>query len=240
MKTVGVIPARWEASRFRGKVLAKIAGRPMIQHVWEHARQSNLLDELIIACDDEKIIRAAEEFGARAVLTSKEHASGTDRIVEAVSSIEADIIVNIQADEPLIHHSIIDSLIRSLIQDTVPVMATVIKKIDEATQLEDTNIVKVVVDKNDNALYFSRTAIPYNRTNANIDYFKHLGIYAYRKDFLLLFKQLPTSGLELTEKLEQLRVLEAGYKIKTVVTDIDTIGVDTPEDLARVEALLGK
>ncbi len=240
MKAVGIIPARWEASRFKGKVLAKIAGKPMIQHVWENAAKSSLLNELIIACDDERIIKAAKVFGANAVLTSKNHASGTDRIIEAAVNIDADIIVNIQADEPLIHHSIINNLISALIKDNTAVMATVIKKIEFQEQLQDVNVVKVVVDKYGNAMYFSRRLIPYNRTCSNIDYFKHLGIYAYRKNFLKKFNQLPSSRLEASEKLEQLRVLEAGYKIKTVITEIDTIGVDIPEDIIKVEKLLNK
>lgn len=239
MKIIGVIPARWASTRFEGKVLAAINGKPMIQHVWERSRKSELLNDLIIACDDERVLKAAEQFGAKAVLTSKDHASGTDRIAEVVESIDSDIIINIQGDEPLITHEVIDSLAKALVDDPSCSMGTAIKVIEAKKDLKNPNIVKVVVDGEMNALYFSRSGIPYNRENDDeIITYKHLGIYAYRKEFLLSYKNLPKSNLEKAERLEQLRALEFGYKIKTVVTDIDTIGVDTPDDLARVEPLL--
>lgn len=243
MKIIGVIPARWASTRFQGKVLAEIHGKPMLQHVWERAQQSRHLNDLLIACDDEKVLKTAKQFKAKAVLTSKDHPSGTDRIAEAVQNLQADIIVNIQADEPLIHPSMIDDLAQALMEDSSCGMATVIKRIDNEKDLNNPNVVKVVIDQKGYALYFSRLAIPYNRENKNflgIEYYKHLGIYAYRKDFLFTFKNLPKSKLEEVEQLEQLRALEAGYKIKTVKTDRDTIGVDTPEDLKKVEALWPK
>ena len=241
MRAVGVIPARWGSTRFEGKVLAKISGKPMIEHVWQRCKQSRLLRDVIIACDDERILKAARAFGAKAVLTSKDHASGTDRTAEAAVNVPAEIIVNIQGDEPLIHHSVIDSLVTALSKDPDCLMATAIKLVRAKDELENPNVVKVVVDAQGNALYFSRSVIPYDRDKAGIQkikYYKHLGIYAYRRNFLLKFKDMPKSRLEQAEQLEQLRALEAGVKIKTVLTDIETIGVDTPEDLARVEQIL--
>ena len=241
MRAVGVIPARWGSTRFEGKVLAKISGKPMIEHVWRRCKQSRLLRDVIIACDDERILKAARAFGAKAVLTSKDHASGTDRTAEAAANVPAEIIVNIQGDEPLIHHSVIDSLVTALSKDPDCLMATAIKLIPAKHEFENPNVVKVVVDAQGNALYFSRSVIPYDRDKAGIQkikYYKHLGIYAYRRNFLLKFKNMPKSRLERAEQLEQLRALEAGVKIKTVLTDIETIGVDTPEDLARVEQIL--
>ncbi len=238
MKTLGVIPARWASTRLEGKVLVDISGRPMIQHVWERAKQSKKLDEVIIACDEDKVIEVAESFGAKAVMTSKDHSSGSDRIAEVVKDLDFDVIVNIQGDEPLLHSSVIDDLAEALLSDTSCSMATVIKVINKKEEIDNPNVVKVVVDDQMNALYFSRSVIPFNRDNEDIEYYKHLGIYAYRKDFLFTYKDLSKSKLEKAEKLEQLRVLESGYKIKTVFTDVETIGVDTAEDVARVEEIL--
>ncbi len=238
MTALGVIPARWGSTRFEGKVLAKIAGKPMIQHVWERARQAESLDQVLIACDDPKILKAAQDFGAEAIMTSKHHASGTDRIAEAIQNIKSNIVVNIQADEPLINPQVIDDLVQVLEKDSTSVMATVIKVIKNKEDLNNPNVVKVVLDHEHNALYFSRSLIPYYREGKEITFYKHLGIYAYRRDFLLTFTKLPKSKLENIEQLEQLRALEAGYKIKTVLTERDTIAVDTPEDLQKVETFL--
>lgn len=243
MKVIGVIPARYGSTRLKAKVLADLLGKPVIQHVWERAGQSRRLDDLLIACDDERVLKKAKEFGAKAILTSKDHASGSDRIIEAVNGLEVDVVINIQGDEPLIHPTMIDDLARVMLEDSSCVMATVIKAIDNPKDIEDPNVVKVVIDENQNALYFSRSAIPYNREEIPIKavrYYKHLGIYAYRKDFLMAFRHLPASYLEKAERLEQLRVLEAGYKIKTVKTKFDTIAVDTQADLKRVKAVLKK
>ncbi|MCK5082547.1 MAG: 3-deoxy-manno-octulosonate cytidylyltransferase [Candidatus Omnitrophica bacterium] len=241
MKIIGVIPARWASTRFEGKVLATINDKPMIQHVWERSNRSELLNDLIIACDDERVVVAAEQFGAKTVLTSKDHASGTDRIAEAIESMDGDIIVNVQGDEPLIDPAVIDALVTALVDDPSCAMGTVIKVLTAKKELKDPNVVKVVIDGEGNALYFSRSPIPYNRDDEDeVIYYKHLGIYAYRRDFLLSYKSLPKSNLEKCEQLEQLRALEFGYKIKTVVTDIETIGVDTPEDLTHVEKVLSK
>lgn len=239
MKIVGIIPARWASTRFEGKVLAMINGKPMIQHVWERSGKSEMLNDLVIACDDDRIVIAAEQFGAKTILTSKDHASGTDRLAEAIQSIDGDIIVNIQGDEPLIEPAVIDALVMALVNDPSCSMGTVIKRLTAKKELKDPNVVKVVVDGEMNALYFSRSVIPFDRDNdEEAIYYKHLGIYAYRRDFLLSYKSLPKSNLEKVEHLEQLRALEFGYKIKTVITDVETIGVDTPEDLARVEKVI--
>lgn len=238
MKSIGVIPARWKSTRFEGKVLAEISGKPMIQHVWGQVKKSKKLDDVIIACDHEKVLNAARDFGAKAVLTSPDHASGTDRIAEAVQDEECDIVVNIQGDEPMIHPEVIDNLIEALESDSTCSMATAIKVIDKQEDVADPNVVKVVIDSSNNALYFSRSAIPFDRDNIGAKCYKHLGIYAYRKSFLFEFKDLPKSCLESAECLEQLRALEAGFKIKTILTDIETIGVDTKQDLEKVEKLL--
>lgn len=236
---IGVIPARYESSRLSHKLLRTVCGKPLIQWVWESASKASLLDGLIIACDDAKIKQAAESFGATAVITSTQHQSGTDRIAEAIRDIDAKIVINIQADEPLMHHSIIDGLAREMVNNPATFMATVKKKIEAEEDINNPNIVKLICDKNDFAVYFSRYPIPYYRDSAaEKKYYKHLGIYAYTKDFLYTFKNLPVSYLENAERLEQLRAIEAGYKIKTIETKFESIGVDTEEDLQRVEAAL--
>ncbi len=210
----------------------------MLEHVWRRAKKSKLLNEIIIACDDQRVLTAAQSFGAQAVMTSTRHASGTDRIAEVIKNLKVSVVVNIQADEPLIDPKVIDHLAQALLKDKNYEIATVIKILDKKEELDNPNVVKVVIDHKQNALYFSRALIPYNRAQTKITTYKHLGIYAYRKNFLLKFTKLPKSELENIEKLEQLRALEAGYKIKTVLTDHETIGVDTPEDLERVQKLL--
>jgi 3-deoxy-manno-octulosonate cytidylyltransferase (CMP-KDO synthetase) len=196
-----------------------------------------------VACDDERILKAVVDFGGKAVYTSPNQPSGTDRLAEVVNAMDVDIVVNIQGDEPLIKPIMIDSLVMALQEEKVAQMATIIKKIDDDSELTNSNVVKVVVDKNGYALYFSRYSIPYNRTNETDPkkrpvYYKHIGLYAFTKDFLFTFKKLPYSSLEAAEKLEQLRALEYGYKIKVVETKFDTIGVDRPEDLKRAEEAL--
>jgi 3-deoxy-manno-octulosonate cytidylyltransferase (CMP-KDO synthetase) len=241
MNCLGVIPARYQSTRFEGKVLKDISGKTMLQHVWERAKQSKLLEDLIIACDHETVLEAALSFGAKAVLTSKDHACGTDRIIEVVNPLEVKIVINIQADEPLIQPTMIDSVARALIEDSAISMATLMKRIEDPALINDPNVVKVVVDKNNFALYFSRSPIPYLAPNSEENspaYYKHIGLYGYTKDFLFTYKNLPVSILEKTEKLEQLRVLEEGFRIKVIETKFDTVGVDTPEDLERVKGLL--
>lgn len=241
MKIIGVIPARWASSRFPGKVLADLCGKPMIQHVWEQAKKSRRLHDVIIACDEQRVFAAVKRFGARPVLTSPALPSGTDRIAAAVKNLAVDVVVNIQGDEPLVEPKLIDALTESLLRYPSYPMATVIRQLQRPADLENPNVVKVVVDVHGDALYFSRSLIPFNRDGLDFKrtiYYKHLGLYAYRKKFLLNFKKLPPSTLEKTERLEQLRVVQAGFRIKTVLTRYDTIGVDTKEDLVRVARLI--
>ncbi len=240
MKAIGVIPARWRSERFEGKVLANLLGKPLVRHVWEKAKQSRVLEDVIVAADNEEVIKAVKDFGGKVVYTSKDQPSGTDRIAEVINSIDTGVIVNIQGDEPLIHYSMIDGLANALLEDSSVQMATVIKKIEDKNELADPNIVKVVIDKAGFALYFSRSPIPYERDSAAAPYYKHIGIYAYTKDFLFTYTNLPKSALENAEKLEQLRALENGYRIRTIETEFNTIGVDTPEDLKKVEEALEK
>ncbi len=243
MKTIGVIPARYDSTRLKAKVLVDLLGKPLIQHVWEKAGQAKSLDDLMVACDDKRIEDAVKKFGGKAVLTSKDNVSGSDRIVEAVANLNVDIVVNIQGDEPLVHPTMIDDMVKALRDDKTAVMATVVRRLEDPKDVDNPNVVKVAIDDNNFALYFSRAGIPFNRDKLDfkeIAYWKHLGLYAYRKEFLMAFKYLPKSRLEIVEKLEQLRVLEAGYKIKTVETKYDTVAVDTAEDLKRVEGILKK
>jgi len=196
MKVIGVIPARWASTRFEGKVLAEIKGKPLIQHVWERAQESKLLNDVIIACDEQKVLDAAKGFGANAVLTSKDHQSGSDRIIEVVKDTDVDIVVNLQGDEPLIKSPIIDGLVNVMLDDKQnSPMATVIKVIENEDEINNPNVVKVVVDSIGHAIYFSRSPIPYNRENEKVLYYKHLGIYSYRKDFLLKYNKLSISRL---------------------------------------------
>ena len=238
MDVIGVIPARYSSTRFSGKVLADIFGKPIIQHVWERAKQVRILDDIIIACDHEEVARVAREFGANVVMTSKSHVCGTDRIAEVVNPLDVRVIVNIQGDEPFIHPTMIDGVARALLEDPKVSMATIKRKIDDLGLINDPNVVKVVTDKNNFALYFSRSPIPFLAPGSQIsvpEYFKHIGLYSYTKDFLFTYKNLPVSNLEKTEKLEQLRVLEEGFKIKVIETKFDTIGIDTPQDLERAK-----
>ena len=243
MDVIGIIPARYSSTRFQGKVLADILGKPMIQRVWERAKQAAVLDDLIIACDDERVASVAEEFGAKVAFTAKAHASGTDRICEVINPLDVKIVINIQGDEPLIHPTMIDAVARALLDDSSISMATVMKNIEEPRAINDPNVVKVVIDKNNFAVYFSRSPIPFHAKESEIKlpiYFKHIGLYGYTKDFLFVYKNLPVSYLERVECLEQLRVLEEGFRIKVIETKYDTIGVDTPEDLEKVKEYLQK
>jgi len=239
MKVIGVIPARFDSTRLPHKLLKDLCGKPLLQWTYEAAKKARLLDQLIIACDDKRIKDAADAFNAPCVMTSVDHKSGTDRIVEAVSAVDAKIVVNIQADEPLINPLVIDRLAQTMLTDERLLMATAKRKITNPDEVNNPNAVKVVCDKNGYALYFSRYAIPYLRDkDFTPDYYKHLGIYAYAKDFLYVFKKLSGSMLEAAEKLEQLRALEAGYRIKVIEADYESIGVDTQEDFDRVEAII--
>lgn len=243
MDVIGIIPARYSSTRFEGKVLVDILGKPMIQHVWERAKQAHCLDDLIIACDNELVADAAKAFGANVVMTSKSHTCGTDRIIEVINPLDVKVVLNIQGDEPLIHPTMIDNVARALLENSDISMATVMKKITDENEIIDPNVVKVVVDRNNFALYFSRSPIPYYRQDSEIKspvYYKHIGLYGYTKDFLFTYKNLPSSILEKTERLEQLRVLEEGFRIKVIETKFETVGVDTPEDLEKARVHLAQ
>ena len=234
---LGVIPARYASSRFPGKALALIAGKTMLQHVCERAGRARSLSRLVIATDDERIFQAARSFGATAWMTRADHASGTDRTAEVAAADGASVIVNIQGDEPLIDPEAIDAAVGGLMESGDSPMGTLKKRIEDPDELLNPNVVKVVTDRKGNAIYFSRSAIPYVRSGEAAHY-KHIGLYVYRKDFLLGYSALPVGPLEEAEKLEQLRALENGYRIRVVETGYESLGVDTPEDLRRVSALV--
>jgi len=243
MKTIGVIPARFASTRFPAKVLANIGGKPLVQHVWEKAVLCRELDEVLIACDNEKVLKTAQDFKARVVMTDPNCPSGSDRIAEAVKDLKVDIVVNIQGDEPFIDSRTIDALTVLLKQDAKTMIGTVIKEITDDVDFFDPNVVKCVVDDQGCALYFSRSPIPYHRnknTSSGAKNYKHLGLYAYRKDFLMQYKDWPKGVLESTEELEQLRVLERGIKIKTTKTHLESIAVDTPQDLLKAQQWFDK
>lgn len=240
MKIVCVIPARYHSTRLPGKPLAQIAGKPMIQHVYERASLADEPDEVLVATDSRQVYDAVKAFGGRVALTSPDHATGTDRLAEVAASLDDDveIIVNVQGDEPLIAPEVIDRLAAELRRFPEIVMATLAAPL-EADEYDAPAAVKVVADRAGYALYFSRSLVPYPRNpSAGGGFYKHIGVYAYRRDFLIKFAALPQTPLEKTESLEQLRALEHGYRIKVLNTDFKSIGVDTPEDLARVNALL--
>ena len=242
IRIVGVIPARYGSSRFEGKVLADIAGKPMIQHVYEHARQSRTLDELLVAVDDPRVQSRVEAFGGKAILTGSHHKSGTDRIAEVVETMPVDIVVNIQGDQPLLDPNMIDEAVRPMIDNPEIQMSTLKREI-EKDEFDDPGVVKVVVDDQGFALYFSRSLIPYPRYDENLHVYEHVGLYVYRKDFLLKISKMPQGYLEKIESLEQLRVMERGYKILVVETKTARtagISVDTPEDLKKVERVLNQ
>lgn len=236
-RIIAVIPARYESSRFPGKPLALICEKPMIQWVYERTRAVSELDSVYVATDDIRIKQCVESFGGSVLMTSQNHESGTDRIAECVRILgldDDDVVLNIQGDEPLIQKQMITDLISTMKSNTD--MGTLKELIVSEKDIENPNIVKVVTDIEDNALYFSRYPIPYNRGNVEcIEYYRHIGVYAYKSSFLLRFSTLSKSNLEIVECLEQLRVLENGYKIKVKRTNSSSIGVDTPEQLQLVE-----
>lgn len=235
-QATGIIPARFDSRRFPGKALVHILGKPMIQRVYERAQTAKYLDHIIIATDDERIFQAAKSFGAEVRMTAANHNSGTERAAEIAETIDSTIIINVQGDEPLLNGHMINDLVETLQDETIP-MATLVNKIEDLSLIEDTNIVKVVSDKDGYALYFSRAPLPFQTP----DYFwQHVGIYGYQRDFLLKFNRLPPSRLEKTEKLEQLRVLESGYRIKILETSYPTLSIDTPQDIITVENSLKK
>ncbi len=235
---IGVIPARYGSTRLRAKALADIHGKPMIQHVYERCLKAKLLNEVLVATDDKRIFDAVINFGGNVVMTSKLHKSGTDRIGEAVKNIKCDIVVNIQGDEPMIDPKNIDKAIEPLLKNKLVNVSTLCFKITDAKDIINPNVVKVVFDKYNTALYFSRSAVPFNRDNNKIDYYKHIGLYVYKKDYLMQLIKIKPTLLELAEKLEQLRILETSEKIKVVETMIDSHSVDTSADLKKIIQLL--
>ena len=233
-EVLGVIPARLASTRFPNKALAILAGKPMIQHVWERVQGAQTVDRIIIASDSQLIYDAACKFGAQPMMTREDHLSGTDRVAEVSFAYpQYPLIVNIQGDEPLIDPAAIAAAVHGLRSSTAP-MGTLKKKIEIAAELDNPNVVKVVTDASGSALYFSRSRMPFNRSGDHADTFKHIGLYVYRRDFLLGYSTMPVGPLETAERLEQLRALENGHKIHVVETNYESLGVDTPEDLELV------
>ena len=244
MKTLGVIPARYASARFPGKPLIALAGKPMIERVWERVRGASSLSGVVVATDDERITSAVKAFGGEAVLTRSDHRSGTERVAEvAVLRKDVEVFVNVQGDEPLIDPAAIDQAVEALREDPEVRVATLAVPISNPPDIMDPNVVKTVLDFDGNALYFSRAPIPWVRDRGgpvHARHLKHLGIYVYRRDALLDFPTFPQGDLERIEQLEQLRWLENGYRIRVVETEHDSIGVDVPEDVARVEQMLSR
>ncbi|MGV3658664.1 MAG: 3-deoxy-manno-octulosonate cytidylyltransferase [Prosthecobacter sp.] len=236
-RTLVAIPARWGSTRFPGKPLHLIAGKPLVQHVWERCQECRQIDDVIIATDDERIAEAAASFGAKAVLTSPDHPSGTDRIAESAKSFpDHRVIINVQGDEPLISPALIDELARTMRDDPGVKMITAAAPIHDQAQISDPNVVKVIFDTHGDALYFSRSPLPFVRNPASWPRsYRHLGIYGFQRSFLFQFVSWPPSRLEQTESLEQLRALENGARIRVVLTDELSPGVDTPEQAAAIE-----
>ncbi len=242
---IAVIPARYGSTRFPGKALADIKGRPMIQWVHERTRRSKLIQRVIVATDDERILSVVQSFGGEAMMTSSQHATGTDRIAEVAKLIDCDIVVNVQGDEPLIRPEMIDEAIVPLVQDASIPMGTLCRRIDGREEAFDPNVVKIVFDKKGLALYFSRAPIPWDRDawagksswkelSLEGPLYKHIGLYVYRRDFLLNYAAMTRTPLEATEKLEQLRALENGHKINVAITSHESFGVDIPGDLGKI------
>jgi 3-deoxy-manno-octulosonate cytidylyltransferase (CMP-KDO synthetase) len=234
-----VIPARYASSRFPGKALARLGNRVLLEHVYDRVTMARYLTSVIIATDDQRIANEARRFGARVSMTRPDHLSGTDRCAEVASAFEdAELVVNIQGDEPLIDPAAIDSAVLPLLEEPAIPMGTLKKRIEDPREVTDPNVVKVVTDRFENAIYFSRSTIPSPRDNQVVAHYKHIGLYVYRRNFLLRYPDLPVGPLERAEKLEQLRALENGFDIRVVETDYESFGVDTPADLERVRQLI--
>lgn len=241
MKIVGIIPARYASTRLPGKPLATILDKPMIEWVYRSVKKSRLIEQIIVATDDQRVFDEVKRFGGEVVMTPLDIQTGSDRIAYVARQLPlADIIVNVQGDEPFVSGALIDDAIMPLLVDPKLQVSTLVKKISNQDELYNASTVKVVFDNFSNAIYFSRSPIPYARDLISIEseisagkFFKHIGLYVFRKDFLLYYTKLPQSSLEKAEKLEQLRILENGYKIRVVETDFESISVDTPEDLYR-------
>ncbi len=246
MNITAVIPARYASTRFPGKALAEIGNKPMIQHVYERTARATLVNNVIVATDDERISRAVAAFGGACRMTRSDHETGTDRLAEVAEGLEADIIVNVQGDEPLIEPEMIDQAISPFLTDPSLKMGTLKTRIRTLHDFLGPNVVKVVTDRDNNALYFSRSPLPFFRdkwqdlkdesfASGRLLCYKHVGLYVYRRDFLIEFAAMAPSLLEMSEKLEQLRALENGIRIRVVETEFESIGVDTPDDLAKAK-----
>ncbi|MEO7315053.1 MAG: 3-deoxy-manno-octulosonate cytidylyltransferase [Ginsengibacter sp.] len=242
MKIIALIPARYAATRFPGKLMQKLGDKTVIRHTYDNTKATMLFDEVIVVTDSEIIFKEIIENGGYALMSKKQHESGSDRIAEAIEDLSVDIVVNVQGDEPFVKKELLKNLLNAF-NDTFPPenvqVASLMYEMKEAEDIENPNHVKVVTDKNNNALYFSRSVIPYQRDkNASVTYYKHVGIYAFRKEALMNFTFWEISPLEEVEKLEQLRYLENGIKIKMIVTDEAPISIDTPVDLEKAKRLL--
>lgn len=240
MKFLGVIPSRYASTRLEGKPLKDICGHTMVEWVYKRAKLSDL-DEVVVATDDERIYKEVERFGGKVVLTRKDHENGTSRIAEVCEKYkDYDVIVNIQGDEPLIEKDMINSIINSFKEDESIPMSTLKYKLETMEDIENPNYVKVITDKNGYAIYFSRSVIPYPRKLNLQNYYKHVGIYGYKRDFVIEYAKMEPTALEISESLEQLRAIENGYKIKVMETPYKILGVDTQEELEKVREYIDK
>ena len=240
-KVVVVIPARYGSTRLPGKPLVSLAGKPMIQRVYERAKMAKRADQVIVATDDERIVKAVQEFGGEARMTRGDHRTGTERVAEVAAHVEGDVFVNAQGDEPLLDPAAIDTAVEALLEDPPASVATVATPVKVLSDVMDPNVVKTVLDFDGYALYFSRAPIPWVRDTAgkvHVKYWKHLGLYVFQRDALLEYPTLPQGELERIEQLEQLRWMENGWKIRVAEVEHDAVSVDVPEDVARVEKLL--
>lgn len=240
MRAVGIIPARYGSTRFPGKALADLGGKPLVQWVYEKAKRCATLDRVLVATDDDRIASAVRAFGGEAVMTRPDHPSGTDRLAEVARTLDADIVVNVQGDEPFLAPGTIDAVVQPLLDDPTLPMSTACVLTEDGAEAADPNVVKAVVAENGDALYFSRSVVPYLRDTDKgpVTRRLHLGLYAYRRDFLLEFAGWPPTPLERAESLEQLRALEHGARIRVVTVAERALGVDTPADLERARELL--
>jgi 3-deoxy-manno-octulosonate cytidylyltransferase (CMP-KDO synthetase) len=240
-KIVVVIPARYGSTRLPGKPLVSLAGQTMIQRVYERAKAAQTVDRVIVATDDERIVRAVETFGGEARMTRPEHRTGTERVAEVAAHVEGEVFVNVQGDEPLLDPVAVETAVQALLEEPRAAVATVATPIRTPNDIMDPNAVKVVLDFDGNALYFSRAPIPWVRDTASkmeVRHLKHLGLYVFQRDALLEYPTLPQGELERIEQLEQLRWMENGWKIRVAEVEHDAVGVDVPADVARVEKLL--
>ncbi|MDQ1256926.1 MAG: 3-deoxy-manno-octulosonate cytidylyltransferase synthetase [Candidatus Hydrogenedentes bacterium] len=241
-RVLAVIPARFASTRFPGKIIAPVCGKPLVLHAYERALEASRVSDAVIATDSAEVVEALRPFDARVVMTRADHVSGTDRIAEVAAGSDADIVVNVQGDEPLLDPAVIDAAVDALLAAPDASMATARRLITEFAEIHDPNVVKVVCDLRGRALYFSRCTMPFIRDEADRQgvpkcFWQHIGLYVYRRGFLLNYARMPQTPLERIEKLEQLRALENGYSIVVVDTEYESVGVDTPADLARVREI---